>query len=239
MQKNLRENSTTKTIFSIHDCCIYARTFDRNRKTKIKTCETTKKKIYQTHFHSNSQKKNKAIQSRHEQSLKIIQIKQKSRQFIQNLHVHIDRQREKKIIDKIVKISFLISFFFSKSFITNLSNIKNFEYSTKIEFNELIDHEIQNVITNMSSNKFFENDEIINKILKFILDIIFLFSILRKLFQTSLNNQYCSKYFKKSITIFLKKLDKNTYNIFKIYKSITLFNIIDKIFESIMTNKLA
>ena len=91
----------------------------------------------------------------------------------------------------------------------------------------------------MSNNKFLENDEIINKILKFMLDIIFLLSILRKLFQTSLNNQYCSKHFKKSITIFLKKLDKNTYNIFKIYKSIILFNIIDKIFESIMTNKLA
>ena len=54
-----------------------------------------------------------------------------------------------------------------------------------------------------------------------------------------MNNQYCSKYFKKSITIFLKKLDKNTYNIFKIYKSIILLNIIDKIFESIITNKFA
>ena len=150
----------------------------------------------------------------------------------------IDNEK-KKIIDKIVKISLLISFFFSKSFTTYFSNIKNFEYSTKIKFNELIDHEIRNVITNVSSNKFLENDEIINKILKFMLDIIFLFSILRKLFQTSLNNQYCSKHFKKSITIFLKKLDKNTYNIFKIYKSIILLNIIDKIFELIITNKLA
>ena len=54
-----------------------------------------------------------------------------------------------------------------------------------------------------------------------------------------MNNQYCSKHFKKLITIFLKKLDKNIYNILKIYKSIILLNIIDKILESIMTNRLA
>ena len=53
--------------------------------------------------------------------------------------------------------------------------------------------------------------------------------------QAILNFEYFSIIFKEIIIIILQKSEKSDYIIFKAYKSIVLENIIEKIFESVMT----
>ncbi|UQC77431.1 zinc knuckle, partial [Colletotrichum lupini] len=46
-------------------------------------------------------------------------------------------------------------------------------------------------------------------------------------------------YFKKSITVVFKKLNKNNYIVLKIYKLIALFNIVSKIINIIIARRLS
>lgn len=105
------------------------------------------------------------------------------------------------MIDKIEKINLLIAKFFSKFSKTNLIDMKKYEYLKKIEFNILIDHEIENAIKDVSNNKFSKNDEIINRVLILLIDSINLLLMFRKFFQTYLNNYYCFEHFKTLITM--------------------------------------
>ena len=75
----------------------------------------------------------------------------------------------------------------------------------------IIEHKIENVIKNVSNNKFLEIDDIINKTL--ILLFFQLIFIFQKIFQISLNKNYYSKYFKRSIIISFKKSKKKFFDI--------------------------
>ena len=97
---------------------------------------------------------------------------------------------------------------------------------------------MHNAIQNVFNDKFSKNDEIVNKIIVLLFKKIKLTSMLRKFFQMCLNNEYCFEYFRRLMTMFLKKLNKSNYNDSKTYRSIVLFCIIENFFESIMTNKL-
>ena len=130
----------------------------------------------------------------------------------------------------------LIEFFFSKSLNADFSNIDNYQYFNLIRFEELKDHELMNVIKNVLKEKALNDDEINNRV--FIALLSKLTSILKKMFQACLKTKHCSSYFRRSITIILRKFEKEFYNIFKIYKFIILFNIINKALKSILINRL-
>ena len=63
-------------------------------------------------------------------------------------------------------------------------------------------------------------------------------SVLKWIFNNSIKFEYCSKHFKKSIIVVLRKFNKENYSIFKIYKFIALLNIMNKIMKSIVIIRL-
>ena len=144
--------------------------------------------------------------------------------------------QKSKIIKKSQKITLLIEFFFSKSSNANFSNIDNYQYFSSVRFEELKNHELINAIKNVSKEKASNDDEINNKVLIALLSK--LISILKQMFQICFRTKHCSSHFRQSITMTLRKFEKEFYNILKTYKLIALFNIIDKTFESILINRL-
>ena len=81
-----------------------------------------------------------------------------------------------------------------------------------------------------------ENDDIINRVLKWSNDIITFH--LQRIFNVSLNQEYCSKHFRKSITIALRKSQKKFYSLVSSYRSIVLLNIISKIMKFILIRRI-
>jgi hypothetical protein len=63
--------------------------------------------------------------------------------------------------------------------------------------------------------------------------------VVKWIFNQSLRLKYCFKHFKKFITMFLRKINKSNYIVFKAYKSIVLLNILNKLMKSIMTTWLS
>ena len=63
--------------------------------------------------------------------------------------------------------------------------------------------------------------------------------ILKFIFNIYMNVNYCSQHFKKSITIILRKSEKDDYTQIKTYRSIILFNTIDKVLKKIMINRIS
>ena len=145
--------------------------------------------------------------------------------------------QESKITKKSQKIALLVEFFFSKSSNANLSNIDSYQYLDSVRFEELKDHELMNVIKNVSKEKASNDDEINNKTLIALLSK--LISILKQIFQICLRTRHCSSHFRRSITVILRKSEKEFYSILKTYKLIALLNIINKTLESILANRLA
>ena len=85
-------------------------------------------------------------------------------------------------------------------------------------------------------NKTSKHDDIINRILKWINDIIT--SHLQRIFNVSLKMNYCSKQFRKSITITMRKSQKKIYSFAFSYRSITLLNTISKIMKFILIRRI-
>ena len=134
------------------------------------------------------------------------------------------------------KIQYLIDFFFSST-TTNLKNIQSNEtYSKCILFFSITKKKISHAIINKISNKIFDENEILNRILKLIFSIIK--SIFKWIYNQNLQLSYCSKNFKKSITMIFRKINKSDYFIFKTYRFIALFNTMKKIMKSIMITRL-
>ena len=148
-------------------------------------------------------------------------------------------QNKNMMTNKTKKIVLLIERFFFTSSKTNFTNIENYEYFELVKFDKLFIHEIQHAINDVFNNKISKNDEIQNRVLTLLIKITNLLNLLKQLFQASLNQKHCFKHFKKSITVCLRKFDKDNYSIFKNYKSIVLLFIINKVLKSILINRLA
>ena len=143
------------------------------------------------------------------------------------------------IIDKIEKTTLLIKRFFLKFSKIDFSNIKKFIHFESIKFEKFIIHEIQRAINDVFNNKISKNDEIENRAIALLVEITNLLNIFKQFFQTNFDHEYCFQHFKRSITICLRKFEKNDYNIFKNYRSIVLLFIINKTLKSILINRLA
>jgi hypothetical protein len=60
-------------------------------------------------------------------------------------------------------------------------------------------------------------------------------SVVKWIFNQSLRQEYCFKHFRKFITMFLRKINKSDYFVFKTYRFITLLNMLNKLMKFIIT----
>ena len=110
--------------------------------------------------------------------------------------------------------------------------IDDIDYLKSVNLFRISEQKIQQVIENTIFNKIFKNDNIFNVIFKRVLQHIFF--VFNWIYNISLKLNYYSTHFKNSITIFLCKIDKFDYVIFKFFKFIILFNMINKIMKLII-----
>ena len=139
-------------------------------------------------------------------------------------------------IDSIKKTLILLKkFFFSFSTIV-LSNIQKVTYNQDLKLKKIQLHEMLKIIVKQISSKISKNDDIINKIWKWISDIIA--SHLQRIFNVDLNENYCSKHFRKSIIIALRKSQKKFYSLAASYRLIILLNTINKLIKFILVRRI-
>ena len=212
----------------------------KNKKSKklnrIRQCQKLKKK------HSFVKWKKKDIQKiqkndmwKFDNHVKSKQICTKNNFFFKHAYRHwkkkrIIKKRSKKKLKKLKKV-----FFFS-SFTTQMKNTINYQYFTLHYTNRITYEKIHNVITKSNSYKISNSSNIFNSILQLLMYEIT--SILLLLFNKCYDTKYCSKTFKNSITIILKKLKNidskkrsRDYQKSKLYRSITLLETFKKNIE--------
>lgn len=119
----------------------------------------------------------------------------------------------------------------------DLSDIEGYEYPPPIEGPDITIPEIERAIRRASPNKAPGADGITNGILHQTLDI--LLPSLCTLFNASLQQGYCPKHFKDTVTVVLRKPGKDDYTQPKAYRPIALLNTLGKALEAIFANRLA
>jgi hypothetical protein len=119
----------------------------------------------------------------------------------------------------------------------DLSDIEGYAYPPPIECPDITLPEIERAVRRASRNKAPGTDGIINGILHQTLDI--LLPSLHKLFNACLQHGYCPTHFKDTITVVLRKPEKDDYTQPKAYRPIALLNTLGKVMEAIIANRLA
>jgi hypothetical protein len=154
---------------------------------------------------------------------------------------------QRNAIDNIIKIvlnfdektNMLIKQFFSNTRQIDLNDTHAYRYSDVVfESKKVIsEDEIRQTIKRSKSNNASKSDEIFNKVLKLLMKKL-MFTLM-SLFKICAEQNYHSRCFKKTHTIFLKKSNKSNYTNFKTYRSIALFNTLNKTLKSIIVNRIS
>ena len=139
--------------------------------------------------------------------------------------------------DPALKAEILLKAFFPSPPTVVLTDTDSYEYTQNLAINEITLNEMTKIIAYTILNKASEKDEITNDILKIISSTIA--SHLQRIFNVSIEENYCSKHFRNSVIIALKKSDKSSYVVVSFYRLITLLNIIDKIMKFIIVRRIA
>jgi hypothetical protein len=128
--------------------------------------------------------------------------------------------------------------FFSNTTKTNLFDLQTFIYcSTVAETKSRIqENEIKQIIKHCKLNNVSKFDDISNKILKILCTKLML--SLMNLFQFCVELNYHSLCFRIAHNIIFKKFNKKDYFNVKIYKFITLLNILNKTLKSIIIRRI-
>ncbi len=136
------------------------------------------------------------------------------------------------------KTRLLSKFFFSDTTKIDFFDMLNFNYLNLVSKSTffITKNEIRQTIKRCKSNNASKLDDIFNRVFKTFVDKLMLHLI--NLFQVYAALNYYSRCFRETHIIILKKLDKKNYTNIKMYKSIVLLNILDKIFESIITRRI-
>jgi len=127
--------------------------------------------------------------------------------------------------------------FFPPPLKANLSDIDGFQYPQSIDCPEITPSEIEKAIRKAAPNKAPGTDGIPNLILHQTLDVIL--PTLHGLFNACLQQGYCPAHFRQSITVVLRKPDKDDYTQPKSYRPIALLNTLGKALEAIVASRLA
>jgi ribonuclease HI len=126
--------------------------------------------------------------------------------------------------------------FFPPPLKANLSDINGFAYPQPVECPEITPSEIEKAIRKAAPNKTPGTDDIPNGILHQTLDLIL--PNLCGLFNACLQQGYCPAHFRQSITVVLRKLDKDDYTQPKSYRPIALLNTLGKALEAVVASRL-
>lgn len=134
------------------------------------------------------------------------------------------------------KVQLLQKRFFSLPSNANLSDITAVNYPTSIKVDQITITEVYQAIMRPALFKAPEPTLILNIILQHLTPI--LSPLLQRVFNSSLEIGYYAKLFWNSITISMQKPNKDDYIHVKSYRPIVLFNIIGKVFESILAKRI-
>ncbi len=138
---------------------------------------------------------------------------------------------------KKARIQCLINSFFLSLVAANFDDIAKSTYSKSIDFSEIFENEICQTIVKIVSNIVSKENNIFNRVIKFVLSHIMF--VVKWIFNQSLRLKYCFKHFREFITMFLRKVNKSNYFVFKAYRLIVLLNTLDKIMKFIMMTRLS
>jgi hypothetical protein len=149
------------------------------------------------------------------------------------------RSNDIMTLTKKAKARCLINSFFLSFAAINLDEIdsERTTYSKSIDFFKISENEISQTIVKIVSNIVSKENDIFNRVIKLVLSHIV--SVVKWIFNQSLRLEYCLKHFREFITMFLRKINKSDYFVFKTYRFIALLNILNKIMKSIMTTRLS
>ncbi len=146
-------------------------------------------------------------------------------------------QDGKKVFILTVKAECLAKSFFPQVTNTDMEDIGYTAYPDPVAYLTIDIRKIQKAILKFPSQSTPGTDNNPNKILKTGLLLITL--CLHWLFNSSFNLGYSPRHFQDSITIFFWNLGKADYHTFKEYRPIAILNLIAKIIDSIVANRLS
>ena len=135
------------------------------------------------------------------------------------------------------KTKVLIELFFSSPVQADLSDISESIYPRLYNINNITRNEIARAVFKSSSKKVPRLDDIPNLVLERTADIML--PIYEKLFNKYLETGYYPQYFRASITVALRKLDKEDYTSPKTWRPIALLNTIGKVIEGVIATRIS
>ncbi len=137
------------------------------------------------------------------------------------------------------KTRFLSDLFFSDTIEIDLSDLSNFSYLNVVVKSSflIMKNEIRQAIRRCKSNSASEFDDILNRILKTLIDK--LMSHLVSLFRACAALNYHPRCFREAHTIALKKLEKKNYTNVKTYRPIVLLNTLEKVLKSVIARRIS
>ena len=128
--------------------------------------------------------------------------------------------------------------FFTESPTSTGEDLTNYTYKDAYETLEKIStYEICAAIYELSSRRAPGLDDIPNKILKATTDVIMLH--IHLVFNLCFKVGYCPHHFKKSVTVVLRKHNKDDYTKAKSYCPVALLNTLGKVLEAILAKRLS
>jgi hypothetical protein len=136
------------------------------------------------------------------------------------------------------KTNMLIKQFFSNTRQIDLNDTHAYRYSDVVFASKKIisEDEIRQTIKKSKSDNALKSNEIFNKMFKLLMKKL-MFTLM-SLFKVCAEQNYHSRCFKETHIISLKKSNKSNYTNLKTYRSIALFNILNKTLKSIIVNRI-
>lgn len=127
--------------------------------------------------------------------------------------------------------------FFPSSPEANLDDIENAQYANQVEFPSITKKEVTDAIRATAPLKAPGPDGIRNRALQ--AGSALLVPHLTRLFNQSLQLEYCPDHFRTSHTVVLRKPGKDNYTVPKAYRPIALLNTVGKIMDAVIARRLS
>lgn len=139
--------------------------------------------------------------------------------------------------DSAKKAGILLRKFFPPPPTVDLSDIQGATYNQDLTIPDIQLHEVSRAIMTTVANKAPGEDGITNRVLKWTNETIA--PHLQRIFNASLAAEYCPERFRRSVTIALRKPQRESYSVASSYRPIALLNTISKIMEFILAKRIS
>ena len=115
--------------------------------------------------------------------------------------------------------------------------MKEFSYSSSaLDDESFISREIMKIVYKINSDKASEINEIINRTLRQLVNVVL--KQIRFFFDRCIKKNIQSSHFKRIVIIVLRKFSKKNYTKSSFYRSIALLNTLNKILKSIVSKRI-